>query len=232
MNRLDLLTELNTIDMRIEEKSRARHEAEARLAEAREVAAAQQAVDHSANQVHELRARLRSFELEVDGLGDKIKGVDTRLYDGRISSPKELSGLEQDEVMLKRRKSEVEDQMLEAMEQLEIAEAALKAQRAALDGITAEHANTAARDRMVIDDAILAIDKLNYAREQLSAQITPADLATYERLRHDKKGRALSRMKGAACEACGFAVPSGLASRVRMGQELSFCTNCGRILIP
>ncbi len=232
MSRLDLLIELYTIDMRIDENSRARQEAEARLADDAEVVAAQQAVDVTSQQVHELRARLRSLELEVDGLGDKIKGVDTRLYDGRISSPKELRGLEQDQFMLKRRKSEVEDRMLEAMAQLETAEAALTTQRTTLDRISADRSASTARDRNAIEELRSAADKLKHAREQLSAQIAPGDLAIYESLRRDKRGRALARMKGAACEACGFAVPSGLASRVRMGQELSFCVNCGRILIP
>ncbi len=232
MNRLDLLTELYAIDMRIDGSSRAQRQAEAHLADDAEVVAAQQAVDVTTQQVHELRARLRSLELEVDGLGDKIKGVDTRLYDGRVSSPKELRGLEQDEVMLKRRKSEVEDRMLELMAQLETAEAALTAQRTTLDRISADRSASTARDRNAIEELGSEADKLKHAREQLSAQIAPGDLATYESLRRDKKGRALARMKGAACEACGYALPSGLASRVRMGQELSFCVNCGRILIP
>jgi predicted nucleic acid-binding Zn-ribbon protein len=54
----------------------------------------------------------------------------------------------------------------------------------------------------------------------------------YEGLIKSKKGRAVAHIKGAACSACGFAIPSGLASRARVGEELVFCVNCERILVP
>jgi predicted nucleic acid-binding Zn-ribbon protein len=232
MSRLGLLAELQAIDMRIAENSRAKREVHERLDDDVELVTAQQTVDAAVLHANEIRARLRSLELEVNGIIDKIKTVDARLYDGRITSPKELTGLEQDELMLKRRKTEVEDQMLEAMSQQETTEAALTGHRAALERISAFRSTSTARDQAALEVLKSTADKLNQAREQLCVQIAPGDLAMYETLRHDKKGRALSRMKGTACETCGFSVPSGLASRARVGQELTFCPNCGRILVP
>jgi uncharacterized protein len=231
MNRFEQLAELQDIDMRIEENVRSRREAEARFGDDASLIASQKTVDDTNRLANEIRARLRSLELEVDGIEEKIKEVEARLYDGRTTSPKELSGLEQDAVMLKRRRNQVEDRMLEAMAQLETTEAAHVANRAALDKVSAETNTTTTRARAALEELEGALAKLNVARGQLSAQIAPADLAVYENLRREKKGRALARIKGSACEVCGFAVPSGVASRVRVGHELEFCSNCGRILI-
>jgi predicted nucleic acid-binding Zn-ribbon protein len=232
MSRLDLLAELQAIDIRIAENSRTEREVNQRLVDDVELVTAQQAVDAAVIHANEIRARLRSLELEVNGIIDKIKTVDARLYGGLITNPKELTGLEQDELMLKRRKSEVEDQMLEAMSQQESTEAALAGHRADLERISADRSTSTARDQAALQVLKSTGDRVNRAREQLCAQIEPGDLALYESLRRDKKGRALSRMKGTACEMCGFSVPSGLASRARVGQELSLCPNCGRILVP
>ena len=231
MNRFDQLTEIQSIDMRIEENIRSRREAETRLGDKETLVASQKSLEETNRIVNEIRARLRSLELEENGMGDKIKEVEARLYDGRTNNPKELSGLEQDDEMLKRRRNEVEDKMLEAMVQLETAEAENSRNRAVLDQVSAETSGAAAHARVELEDLEAAAAKLSLAREQLCARIAPADLAIYENLRREKKGRVLVHIKGSACEVCGFSVPSGLASRVRVGNEIEFCSNCGRILI-
>jgi uncharacterized protein len=231
MNRLDLIAQLQEIDIRIEENDHARREAEGHLTEQARLVASQQLVDEAERRTHEIRTRLRSLELEETGIGERIKGVESRLYDGRTSNPKELSGLELDAEMLKRRKTETEDQELEAMAMLEASETALRINREALERISSEVSAAAARARLVLEDLHKAYVKLSSARGQLRARISPADLRLYDDLRSEKKGRALAHIRGSACEACGFSVPSGLASRVHMGQEMEFCSNCGRILV-
>jgi uncharacterized protein len=230
MNRLDRLSDLQTMDIRIEENRRARQEAEARLANDAARVSAQNDLEAANRAANQWRARLRALELEADSIGERIKGVDARLYGGRINNPKELSGLEQDELMLKRRKSEVEDRMLEAMAQLETAEAQVASRRAALDKITIARAAAHAHDHAQLEELGAEADKLKVAREQLRAQIAPADLQVYDDLFRTKKNRAVAHLKNTSCSACGFAVPSGLASRAKLG-ELVFCANCGRILV-
>jgi predicted nucleic acid-binding Zn-ribbon protein len=232
MNRLDLLQELQAVDMRIDEHLRTRRELEDRLSDESAVAASRRESDAAQSRVTALRTRLRTLELEEQSLEDKIKSVDARLYGGRVSNPKELSGLEQDEQMLKRRQSELEDRMLELMADAESAEADASAKRAALEKISAARDESNTRDRAARAESESAEAKLNAAREQLRSQLAADDVRVYDSLRREKRGRALAQIKGANCSACGYAVPSGLASRVRVGEELVFCTNCGRILVP
>lgn len=232
MNRLDQLAELQSIDMRIDENSRARREAEAVIKNNSALAPLQQSLAAGAAESKETRARLVALELEVKGIEDNIKMVESRLYDGRTSNPKELSGLEQDEEMLKRHKAQVEDLMLEEMARLETLERAERATRDALVKASGERSGAVihATDTLANLDAGAA--KLRQSREALLSRLPPGDVGIYENLRREKKGRAVSRLRGPACEVCGFSLPSGVLSRVRVGQEIEFCSNCGRILIP
>lgn len=231
MNRFDQLTELQSIDIRIDENLKSRREVEARLNDEGGLAASKGTVDLTDRHAHEIRARIRAMELEVKGVDDKIKEVLGRLYDGRTSNPKELSGLEQDVEMLRRRKREIEDQMLEAMVELEAVEAELSTDRAGLEKVTAETTNALDHARAELEILTATAAKLSDARAHLCSLVSPSDLTIYESLRHEKKGRALAHIKGSSCDVCGFSVPSGLASRVRVGQQLEFCSNCGRILL-
>ncbi len=231
MNRLDLLGQLQTLNTRLAENRRLQQEAESRLADDSALADARSDLEIAKRKTGEIRARLRALELETDTIDAKIKTVDARLYGGKIGNPKELSGLEQDELMLKRRKSEVEDRTLEVMAELEAAEGSVAAKQAALDRIVAARATSNAQDHKKIEELKAAEENLNAAREQLRTQIAPADLQVYDDLLRAKKGRAVVHIKSNSCPLCGFGVPSGQASRIRLG-ELEFCTNCGRILVP
>ncbi|MGB8646430.1 MAG: hypothetical protein WCF84_14420 [Anaerolineae bacterium] len=231
MNSLNLLAKLQTLDTRIQETFQARGKLEARMADKTAVTAAQESVTATARQEHDLRARLHNLELEVKGLEEQIRGVDLRLYGGKVTNAKELSGLTRDEEMLKRQKGELEDQMLELMAQIEAVQAQASTQRDALAKITAMRGKEDEQDTAKLAVLQATAAQLNQEREHLRSQIAAPDLSTYDSLSQSKKGSAVAHIKGASCAVCGYAIPSGIASRARIGDELMFCVNCGRILV-
>lgn len=231
MNLLNLLDDLQKIDSQIAKNQELCQSIEARLINDSTLTDVQNSLNLAIQQSNALRARLRALEMQIQSLDDKINVVEARLYGGKISNPKELGGLEQDGQMHKRHKHEIEDQMLDLMTQIEVADTMVYTQRAALERISAESAHSHTLDRAQLAELKNAAEKLAVAREQQRAQISPTDLQTYDDLSNAKKGRAVSKIKNTSCSTCGFGVPSGLVSRARMG-ELTFCTNCGRILVP
>lgn len=232
MTLLDRLNDLQAIDIRIEDNARARQETAKRLADDSTQRAAQSAFDDATRRAHEIRAHVRALELEVNGLDDKIKSVTARLYGGKVTNPKELSGLDQDVKMLRRRLSELEDQLLGTLAEVDSAETEMTNLRAAHDKIVRARNESVARDTAALRELGTAGEELRHARAHAAAQIPAVELQRYESLRGEKKGRAVTHLKGTACALCGFTVPSGLASRARVGEELVFCSNCGRILAP
>jgi predicted nucleic acid-binding Zn-ribbon protein len=232
MTRLDLLRELQDIDTRIADNARTRQEISARLADDSATRAVQAEFDNAQRALHAQRAQLRALEMQADAYAEKIKGVDARLYGGTVSNPKELSGLNQDEQMLKRRKNEVEDQMLDTMAAIETAERAVNEKRAALEKTQQLRAASNARDEHALRELEKRAAELAHAREQIIQHLNADDARVYENLRREIKGRAVARIKGVSCSACGYEVPNAIASRARVGEELAFCVNCGRILVP
>ncbi len=232
MNRVTLLAELQTLDTRIEENRQALKQLAARLADDSTVASVQKTSDAIAQQEHQLRTRLRDFELEVKGLDEQIRTVSARIYGGKVTNAKELSGLTRDEEMLKRHKSDIEDKMLDVMGQLETVQAQAATARATLDKVTATRNLEKAQDSAKLKVLETTGTQLEHSRADLRARLSPEDLQVYDSLYQSKKGRAVAHIKGTSCAACGYALPSGIASRAKMGEDLVFCSNCSRILVP
>lgn len=232
MNRLNLLLDLQKIDIKLDDNMARRLELEAALADDSRVLSARANFDSAAHLESDLRARMRSLELEEESLEEKLKQVNARLYGGKIGNPKELSGLEQDAQMLDRNKSSIEDRILELMTELDNSEREVSAARALFDQSMADQNAQAKVNRARLEELDNSDEHENQKRGTLRSQLNSTDLEVYDSLRRKKKGRAIANIKGAACSACGYDVPSGLASRARIGQELVFCPNCERILVP
>lgn len=232
MNQITLLVELQHLDTRSDENAALRAQLETTLADSNPLQSARSAYETQDKQSSDLKARLRSLELETSGLTSKLKEVNDRLYSGRITNAKELAGLNNDEKMLQRRKSELEDQELALMEQIESAENTTRAKHAAFEKISAETRARNDKERAALQGLDAKDTELEKTRAVLRAQLPLEFLRAYDELRRTKKGRAVVVMKASSCTACGTAIPSGFLSRLRTGNELVFCTSCGRIIAP
>ncbi|GIL15851.1 MAG: hypothetical protein BroJett039_10240 [Chloroflexota bacterium] len=232
MNVISLLTELQNIDLTSDENARARAAARAKLADTAPLDAARAALKDAAARHTTLESALRALELETGGLTEKLAQVNERLYSGRITNAKELAGLNEDEKMLQRRKGELEDRALALMEQIEHAAADAKQKHAAHERSVAETQTRQEHEHAALRALDASDTELERKRAALRAQLDAATLRAYDHLRATKKGRAVSLIKHSACGQCGFAVPSGLMSRAKVGSELVLCVNCERILAP
>lgn len=232
MNQIALLAELQDLDTRSDKNADLRDTLETKLADVAAMDDARAAYEQDARGKAELESKLRALELETGSLSDKLKQVSDRLYSGRITNAKELADLNRDEQMLRRRQGELEDQTLTLMEQLEAAERGVSEKQSTHAKIAAETKARHAQERRRLDQLTADDADIELKRQALRAQLSIEVLRTYDYLRETKKGRAVVRVHAASCIACGTAVPSGLISRLKLGNELVFCTNCERILAP
>jgi predicted nucleic acid-binding Zn-ribbon protein len=176
----------------------------------------------------------RRLDDEARTLGARADEADAKLYSGTVSSPRELQAMQADVEMLRRQRSDLEDQELEVMEERE----ALDAQLATLEGDSAVTAAEAERLRAGIADAEGEIDeelaKEDTARAQQAAAVPATLLADYERRRAQNRGAGAARLVGTSCTACHLSIPSTEAERIRRdaGAVVAYCDNCGAILVP
>jgi uncharacterized protein len=203
-------------------------QAEARTAELTATIAALQA------ERDEIAAVEQRFDHEARLLADQATAAETRLYSGEVSSPRELQALQADVEQVRRHQRGVEDQQLGAMERREPLDEQLRALDAELAAATAEA--TAARDVLTAAEASVDVEIRGEtaARDSLATGLNEALLAEYERRREKANGVGAARLVGMTCQGCHLSIPATEVDRIRKAppDAISFCDNCGCILVP
>lgn len=232
MKRTQILGQLQQIDLQLANNRALVGQDEAKRADEKLLAGARADLERVSTARADLEAKLQDSDLLAKTLTGKAQAVSKRLYSGGVSNPKELSGLEQDADMIKRQRSELDDKMLDLMAQLEAIQSEEIKARATLEEVEAGRK----KDLVKIDHEIINLEgqitELTRHRDELRSKLSPEDWGLYEEIAQTHAGRAVSQLKGSSCSACGVDVPTGLRSRVAAAEELTRCTNCGRILVP
>ena len=127
--------------------------------------------------------------------------------------------------------SALETQILEQMESLEQAEAALK-ERA--DEIATLNSDREARLKAFDEETraqseLLATQRID--REQVFANLPKAMSGMYARIRaRIRDGVAVTEARNRSCTACFMSLRPQVMAEIRRGDEVLTCDNCGRIL--
>lgn len=230
MNKAEALYRLQAIDLEIDQRKGHLEEIKASLADNKELDRARKTQQERENALTRLRIRLRDRELEMRSLTSKIASVEERLYSGRVKNPKELANLQEEARYLRRRRDELEDQVLEAMIEVEEDEASVAEQQQRLAVMEAEWQGLQARLSAQQSELLDRLSQLKARRVELQKSIQASDLALYEDLRRRKGGRAVALLKGELCQDCGVTLPTSQVQQARQGGILTLCASCERIL--
>jgi len=224
------LYDLQMIDLEIDEAERSLRVVESGLGESEELRSAQESLAQASEWQAELRRGLRNLELDLEEVIEKRTASEKTLYSGKVKSPKELTGLEQEVQLLKRRQEKVEDETLEVMSQLETADERLVGERKGLERLEMKWREEQAELKEKQAALSSRLTLLRERRESRQAAIDPEDLATYEDLRRRKGRQGVALVQNSICQGCGVAVSTSKVTRVLRGGELVHCANCERIL--
>jgi predicted nucleic acid-binding Zn-ribbon protein len=207
---------------------------DARLAElAGTLTAVEQLAGERGGSLATLQREQARLEDEVDMVAGKARSEEARAASGKVTSPKELTAIQEEVAALKRRQVTLEDDLLERMEQRE----ALEAQLAELDGrretITAEQAEvTRARDAILVDlDQELATERA--AADAVAPRVGQELRTLYDQIRRRQGGVGAAALVGNTCQGCRVSIsPVELAALRKLPPEtVKRCENCRRILV-
>jgi predicted nucleic acid-binding Zn-ribbon protein len=230
MSRTQHLYELQQVDIEAENVTLRLQDIAAQLGESAELKRARKMVADAQATLSKGRVRMQDLDLDVASLAEKIKTDEQRLYSGRVGNPKELAGLQEEVVSLKRRREKKEEELLEAMVAVEEAEAGLADAHAILTQV-GDTWKTGQGNLVDEQTGLQArLEQLAEQRTALVVAVGPEDLATYERLRQRKGGRAVVIIANGICQGCRMSPPTSQLQQAQMGRDLVFCNNCGRIL--
>lgn len=176
--------------------------------------------------------RQADIEHQVEAISSRIGAIEARSL--TTGAYRDLQAMSAENESLSRQRRLLEDEELEVMEQLEPVEAELAT-------VSAEIAD-AEKERAVVSSALAAataeldaqIAVVRSERESLAEGLPPQLRATYERLRERLGGIGAARLADGSCTGCHLHLPSGERERIaRAGaDEVVFCEQCGRILVP
>ncbi len=190
----------------------------------------------STHRMEQLQTELRDTNLAIDKTNgeleiaeEKVSREQMRLYAGGLSA-RDADYMRREVEMLTRRKSEMEEEVLELMESGEAQEAELESSQAEVARLTEIKAGLEAS----ITEAWKAIDARLAGKEERKANIVPliaGDLVElYEELRKTKGGVGVGRLADGVCGGCHLRITAAEELDVRKSDPPR-CIHCRRILV-
>jgi uncharacterized protein len=231
LQRLLELQAEDTAIRRLEERRGSLPEA-ARLADVNDhLAELESDLEIARKQSSEIAREQDRIEGEIGLLEEKIGREEQRLFSGAVANPKELSSLQAEVEMLKRKKAGLEDGLLEVMVQKDDA-------TTTLERLTSEHETTSKESAELTQivggltgDIDAELTEHRSARNENSSGVPSDLLELYEKIREAKAGVGAAALKGGMCEGCHTALPSREVERMKKEGGLQRCENCRRILV-
>ncbi len=239
---LELLKELQDYDKRCRELELRRSEHPQRIAEERrELEAKQHALEEQKKAVITLQKAVDFKDLTLKEIEGKIEKITGQL--NTVKTNKEYSALLSQRGAEEADKSRLEDEILQAMSQVEDTKRQLQAAAQRFDEDKKAHDEFMRQAEEALRSAEAQIAELRAQRERIKQQVPAEWLAPYERLLTRRDGVALtmalkrvpeSRASDATevwiCQGCYMSLTMQTIASLMISDKPTFCKSCGRML--
>jgi predicted nucleic acid-binding Zn-ribbon protein len=193
-----------------------------------QVAAASANLVATKDRARHVEMEKKKLELDVGTREESIARLKTQQYETRKND--EFSAMGREIERYQKEISALEDQELELMEQADV----LKAQIAAEEKQTTTAKDSIARQIADLEakEATLGnrLEELKKERAELAAGVDEDLLDRFNRLFASKGDAAVVALEHDVCTGCHMKITTQTVVRVKGGQEIVSCEQCGRIL--
>lgn len=221
----------------LQELDQALDRVEGQTAEVEQALASRLVVEQFETSLTEERERLqdtqrlqRAQQMDADTSRERSAQLDTRLYGGDVTNPRELPALE-DEATRARDQLKQQEATLQELAQ-KATDLKTRCDSLAQDLADAKSAWESRQAQLGDQLKVLVSEREGIVanRSRLAAGLSPAELSSYETLRVRKGGQAVARVERGLCQACRMSLPTQHLQRIRSGRQTVFCSSCGRML--
>ena len=229
---LDRLIALQEADLRLEELAERKRRIPEMVEAARQPLLTAQATRDSLKQeVDKLSKDRKSCEQNLAEQEQVISKLQDRNTKGEIKTNREYQAHLVEIELAKKKKGEIEEQLLILMDQVDTK----KKDLAQAEAAAKEADKRFAAEKASLEGSVGALEEelaaLRQKRETMVAAIEPSLLRTYEKLRRSKKGHALAGVsKDGSCMACRLHVQPQVVAEVKRAVTIHTCEHCQRIL--
>ena len=173
------------------------------------------------------------FEDEIEMVRRKAESEEARAISGRVTSPKELTAIQEEVGALRRRQGALEDELLERMERRETLDAELAELSTRREGVTSDQAEVTKTRDAALDEIDHELEVQRAARALLEPKVGAELRKLYEQIRTRQGGVGAGALRGDTCQGCRTSL-----SRVELNamralppERIKRCEHCRRILV-
>jgi len=225
------LYELQKIDTHLDKVRRRVAQIRQKLGEPQELLRARAAVDESAVELEQVRARQLDADLNARQLLQRIQESEKRMMSGQVRNAKELEALQSSIESMKRQHSQTDDVALAALQRNEELQQLLAGQQAVLSRLESDwQTQSQALEQEELKYRRM-YSQLKQQRQGMTERLDGAALALYSQLQERKAGVAVAAVQNGLCSACNVSLPTGVVSNARIVEGMPvYCPSCGRVL--
>jgi len=184
------------------------------------------ALENRRDEAKHSRARLENEVVEQRGRAER---AERNLMSSK--KPDEYTAAIREADAARKQISALETQILEQMEQLDQAQAALTERAAEIVSLNSDRET---RLKAFDDETGTIAERLTVARkerEELFANLPKPMSSLYSRIKNRiRDGVAVAEARNRSCSACFMSLRPQVMSEIRRGDDIITCDNCGRIL--
>ena len=229
MNIIRQLYQLQEIDSEFSSNEQALNQITNQLGENQVVVRAQSEFTSVQQRLEELKQQQRDSEWEIDELVSKITTSEEKLYSGKVGNPKELASLQHEVDILKVRRAQLEDKVLEVMGQVELTAASVATTASEFKKLEIEWHRQQKQLSAAMEQLKTVLSGLEQKRQSLADKMDHGIVELYHELKQ-QKGIAVAKVEQGVCRGCRISLSAAELQRTRSG-SLVQCGSCGRILL-
>jgi uncharacterized protein len=185
-------------------------------------------LDGARHRSKEIETRRKQLELEVESQKGRIEKYgqqqfQTRKNDEYQALAKEIATCKAEIIKIEDKEIELMEQAEQAARQIEVAARVLKDAQAVVDNEIRQLDESEKNLRKELGE-------LESNRGELAAAVDEVALNLYERIMKSRGDNVIVGIEHGVCGGCHMKIPAQVTVHCRAQQEITSCTNCGRIL--
>jgi len=227
---LDKLIALQDVDIQLKELAEARGDLPQRVNELKmQVEKTKTDLEQKKQEKKEKQSRKFAIDGNTSLLKEKLKKYQNQLY--QVKNNKEYDAITLEIENCKKEVDTLEFESLELDEATVVSDKEIGELEKALETLLQD---TLENER-ILNEMLAKTEQqenvLKEKRSEITKDITRPLLNTYDRIRINRGGRALSYLTHGSCNECSTRIPPQRGMEIRMMDKLFFCEVCGRILV-
>ena len=187
-------------------------------------------LERDAEWLVETELQQKATKLEAETQKDRSESLNSQLYGGEITNPRDLESLEREASNVRQLVERHETTLLEITERIEEAQNKKSERETKLGEARAAWEIRQAELQAAIKELNKERAGFEGQRSKLTEVLDPTSLQHYETLRKSKGGLAVVKVQRGLCQGCRMSLPTHQQQRVRNGRQTVLCSSCGRML--